>query len=90
MDLKLSVCAKSNTVKNFIMATTVDNFTEIISFVNVSTLPHKIRGGLDVIFERYFQEHDKFYFPKTCTMSFLKFVFLPQRLKKQWIVRHWF
>lgn len=50
MDLKLSVvCVKSNTVDNFIVATTVENFAEI-SFVNASRLVHKLIGGLHVIF----------------------------------------
>lgn len=56
MDLKLSVvCIKSNTVENFIVATTAENFAEITSFVSVSRLVHKIIGGLDIMFEDTFK-----------------------------------
>lgn len=47
MNVKLSVvCVKNNTVKNFIMATIVENSVAIKSFVSVSRLVHKIIGGL--------------------------------------------
>lgn len=47
MNLKLSVvCVKSNAVKNFTMATTVENFEEITSFVSLFSLVLKIKKGL--------------------------------------------
>lgn len=47
MNLKLSVvCVKSYAVKNFTMATTVENFEEITSFVSLFSLVLKIKKGL--------------------------------------------
>lgn len=51
MNVKLSVvCVKGNTVKNFIMTTTVENSVAITCFVSVSRLVHKIIGGLRCLF----------------------------------------
>lgn len=57
MNLKLSVvCVKSNAVKNFTMATTVENSEEITSFVSLFSHVQKIKKGLRCdIFKDFFK-----------------------------------